>query len=93
MKSMGSGWENLKLQLALKGLTQCSLTDDNSRRIPRVHKVKEFILPGLNLKFFLGKNMLISSKCCHSSSNWNWVYIKYKKYNHESDALQVKVYL
>ena len=25
MKSMGSGWENLKIQLALKGLIDCHL--------------------------------------------------------------------
>mgnify|MGYP001798119396 CR=1 FL=1 len=38
-------------------------------------------------KFFLGKNKTTSSNSYHNSTNWKWVYIKYKKFNHVSDAL------
>ena len=40
--------------------------------------------PGLNTQFSLGQT--ITNNICHSRSKWNWVFIKYKKYNPESDA-------
>ena len=57
-----------------------------SRSSPGVLQGKKFAFPGPNTKFFSWKNKTMSSNFCHSSSNWNRVYIKYKNYNHELDA-------
>ena len=39
---------------------------------------KEFLFSWTNHKFSLGKFKMTSSNFCHSGSNWNSVYIKYK---------------
>ena len=45
-------------------------------------KFQEYCRTQFRVKLSLGKNKTISSNFCHSMSNWNRVYIKYKKYNH-----------
>ena len=77
-------------------LTWCMVTN----KIPGVSQVfsrgKKYFFPGIiwpNPKFSLCKNKTISSNFCHSSSNWNGVYVNYKKYNNESDASAGLVFL
>ena len=52
-----------------------------------VLKRKQIYFSRTQPKFSLCKNKTISSNFCRSSSiDWNRVYIKYKNYNHDSDA-------
>ena len=64
----------------------CSLNKDPNTN-PGVLQGKEFLFSGSNPQFSLDKKKkTITDHFFHSSSNRLWVHIKYKKYEHESDA-------